>query len=65
MSEVEEAIAGLRKQADHCDNLREGVPVDADEMNVRSHVRLRAKAQTYRQAADLVEEALKRDKEKE
>ncbi len=57
---VRELVADLRKHEASARELLAKVPTDADETNVRSHVRLRTKAAIYEHAASLVEDALER-----
>lgn len=57
---VRGVLQGLRQRAESCREKLATVPTDADEMNVRSHVRLRAKASTYDHAADLLQAALEK-----
>lgn len=53
---VGELVADLRRHETQARELLAKVPTDADETNVRSHVRLRAKAHSYAHAAELVED---------
>lgn len=54
MKELEE---DLRRHEASARKLLSEVPMDADEINVRQHVRLQSKASTYGHAAELVADA--------
>ena len=52
--EVLDLIQGFKRRAEACDKNLTEVPVDDSDINVRSHVRLRAKAATYRHCEELL-----------
>jgi len=61
MTEVmAELLADYKRREQTCRDALAKVPTDDDETNVRAHVRLRAKSQTYGHCAVMLKEALER-----